>query len=384
LIPGIIDYWKYPFLASLSHVLSARYPGLRIEDVLKSRDSYPYTRALELLKSIIANARVVEGSGSVEDEVLAFYSLLIGAHALGDTGLFQRIALAFSKHASSYFEKESVEILVAIARKLGLDVETPREYPKIPVVAAGRGRVHYIPKPVALKFKLYLRIVSKRLARDPKYMLVNQILNKGYVYLDSSTFARILEEAVFNYIAGLKDKLEYQREEIEEFIEDYKRVLEDAGWFKARRETPGSREQVVGGEEGVYEPRALPPCMRKLIERLDAGENLSHHERFTVAAFLANIGLDPDTILEFFKKTPDFNEKIARYQIEHISGLKGSKKKYLPYSCDNMKSLGICPITGYCEGGKNPLAVYRRNLKRLRKRESAERDVGGEREGGVE
>jgi len=363
-----IDLRKYPFLMDLEKALSTRYPGLRIEDVLKSRDSIPYSRSLYLLKHIVAGAQIVESSDSVEDEVLTFYSLLIGARALGETRLIHRLAVSYSKYASQNLSKEPIEALIYIARRLGIEAHTTSEYPKIPIEARGKGRVVYLAKPIALDIKQYIRLVTRRLSREPKYMLVNQIVDGGYVYLDRDSFSRILEEAIYNYIVELGSRVECHIDEITEFINEYRQVLEEAGWFKPGAKIEGQGILEAGGETTTYNPEALPPCMSKLIERLNSGENLSHHERFAVAAFLANVGLDPDSILEFFRRAPDFNEKIARYQIEHISGLRGSRKKYLPYNCDKMKSLAMCPLLdSYCEGGKNPLAVYKRNLKLLKK-----------------
>jgi DNA primase large subunit len=54
---------------------------------------------------------------------------------------------------------------------------------------------------------------------------------------------------------------------------------------------------------------------------------------------------------------PDFNEKIARYQVEHIAGLRGSRTRYKPPSCQTMRSLGLCVEDGrLCPKWiKNPL-----------------------------
>ena len=359
----IIDLRKYPFLLTPEQALSIKYPGLRIEDVLSIRESYPYARSLELLKHIVSKATVYEGRGTGEDEVLVFYSLLIGAHALNDQGLIHRIAVAYSKYASSKLSQEPLQVLVVIANRLGVKAVLSNNPPRIPVKLPSSRKAVYLSKPIAIGLKHYLRIVSKRLAHDPKYMLVNQVVDNGRVYVDKETFTRILEEIIYNYIVGLKDQLEYDADKIRDYLSEYKKVLEENEWFKRKQLSVEESDKTLG-----YVPEALPPCIKILIEKLQTGENLSHHERFTVAAFLVNIGLDVDTILEFFKKTPDFNEKIARYQIEHIAGLRGSKKKYLPYNCDNMKSLGICPLNEYCGNAKNPLGAYKKNLRVIKKK----------------
>jgi len=49
--------------------------------------------------------------------------------------------------------------------------------------------------------------------------------------------------------------------------------------------------------------------------------------------------------------------------VEHIAGLRGSRRRYAPYSCDRLKSIGACPIQNNCAGGRHPLSVYKHNLK---------------------
>lgn len=356
----IIDLTRYPFLASIEYALSIKYPGLQIEDVLANNASYPYRRALELLKTIIKKGFVPEPRGTAEDEVLAYNSLVIGAKIIGDRRLLARIANAYSKYAYEKLAKESLANLVSIARALGINADLAQSAPRIPY-RVRNNKPFFTPYPIRVPLRDYLRIVSKRLAHDPKYMLVNQVVDQGYVYLDKNVFTRILEEAIYNKIISDGQELLINTDKIREFISEYKKILEESGWFKH------VEEYASDTNTGGYMPEALPPCMKILIDKLKAGENLSHHERFTVAAFLVNIGLDVDTILEFFKNTPDFNEKIARYQIEHIAGLRGSRKKYLPYNCDTMRSLGICPISESCNV-KNPLVLYRRNLLKLNKK----------------
>jgi len=365
---ALIDISKYPFIISLEKALSVKYPGLKLENILNNPDLYPYTRSLEILRSIISKGVYSDRNGLGEDEVIAFYTLIIGAKSVGERSLINRIAVAVSKHVSSKLVNESLETIVGIAKRIGLNAEIPDNPPKIPLDVKSDGRVQYMVKPVGLDLRDYLKVVVKRLAREPKYSLVNQIVDKSIVYLDREVFIRVLEEAVYNYILDLAEKLDFNIVNTK-YIEDFKKVLEETGWFKSRGvET----EDFKPGELNI---EALPPCMSSLITRLKNGENLSHHERFTVAAFLANIGLDTEEILEFFKNTPDFNEKIARYQIEHISGQRGSRKKYLPYRCDNMKSLNICPVSDYCNGGKNPLAVYKYNLRGIVRRRKMKNNV---------
>jgi DNA primase large subunit len=66
-------------------------------------------------------------------------------------------------------------------------------------------------------------------------------------------------------------------------------------------------------------------------------------------------------VLELFKHAPDYNERIARYQIEHLAGLKGGRKKYSVYSCEKMKTLGMCVAD--C-GTKTPVQYYLKQVRR--------------------
>ena len=71
-------------------------------------------------------------------------------------------------------------------------------------------------------------------------------------------------------------------------------------------------------------------------------EDVSHIENFTIASYMVNKGYGIDEVVDVFKDRSDFDEKIARYQVEHIAGLRGSRVKYKPPSCIRMKTYGLC------------------------------------------
>ncbi len=358
----IIDYTYYPFLQKPEEIISIRWPGLRLSKIINTPGSPTRKRALEILESIISKGKIKPSRLDYETEVLAFYALLTAVKILSDRKLAQKIAVIYSKHSWTRLREEPLPVIVSIAKTLGINSEIAKKPDKIPVGAKGR-TIIYIVKPVMIKLKDYLSLLH-RFAMDPKYALVNQILDKGYVYLEKELFTRILEEAVARRIMKIYEEIIVEDpDEYNSFINDVKNILEKTGWFDKQK----LAVEIEKTTSGVIDHEAFPPCMKNLLNRLVNGENLGHHERFAIAAFLARIGMDVDTILEYFKHAPDYNEKIARYQIEHIAGLRGSRKKYLPYNCDTMKSYGLCPIQDYCEGGRNPLAVYKKNVwKKLR------------------
>ena len=75
---------------------------------------------------------------------------------------------------------------------------------------------------------------------------------------------------------------------------------------------------------GKVEESAFPPCMQALITALAAGTNLTHAGRFSLTAFLHNIGMDTTGIAELYARSPDFDIEKTMYQVEHITGRGGS------------------------------------------------------------
>ncbi len=361
-----IDYKRYPFLADPSEFVRKRWPGLGIVDLIITKSGVIYERAMDIIRNVIENASIGKPRYITEEEVVSFYAALMIIAMVGSRWLVDRFALTYSKYSALLLKREPPETVEAIAKRVGIDlIYDPVKAPRIPL-GFKRGTLVYRILPYSMSIKDYL-VYGKRLINDPKYALVNQIVDGGRVYLEPDIAIRIVEEAITQYIKSMIKPIEEIPSELVDVVKEIKNIL-------ARTSKEGVGDQGFSEEARVIDFNKFPPCMKKIIEDLRNGENLSHHARFTVAAFLARIGLDVDNILELFRKTPDFNERIARYQIEHIAGLRGSKKKYMPYSCQTMKSLGLCPIDGDC-GGKNPLVVYWRNIRRGIKKTSFKKNA---------
>jgi DNA primase large subunit len=71
------------------------------------------------------------------------------------------------------------------------------------------------------------------------------------------------------------------------------------------------------------------------------------------------IGKQTDEVVELFKNAPDFNEKITRYQVEHLAGTKGSRVKYSVPSCEKLRNENLCFATEDCAGIINPVQFGR-------------------------
>jgi DNA primase large subunit len=114
----------------------------------------------------------------------------------------------------------------------------------------------------------------------------------------------------------------------------------------------------------------FPPCMRKLLAMMQAGENVPHSGRFALVAFLHKLGMNSDEILETFATAPDFDESKSRYQIQHITG-EISGTEYTPPECSTMKSYGTCfEPDKLCEKDwmNHPLTYYKAKGKRFKSR----------------
>jgi DNA primase large subunit len=82
-----------------------------------------------------------------------------------------------------------------------------------------------------------------------------------------------------------------------------------------------------------------------------------HKELFSLAAFMINRGYTKEEILAVLANRPDYNERIARYQVDHIAGERGGGTRYRPPSCSTMRTYGLCIEDGkLCPGSiRNPL-----------------------------
>jgi DNA primase large subunit len=90
------------------------------------------------------------------------------------------------------------------------------------------------------------------------------------------------------------------------------------------------------------------------------GENLPHSARVMLATYMLAIGKPIDEIVMMYQNAPDFNEKITRYQVEHLAGLKGSRTKYSVPSCEKLLNENLCFATEECSGIVNPVQFGRR------------------------
>lgn len=354
--------------------------GITLMDILGMLESTVMKRAEERVMDAINNEVISDPSPDidVDVEILAYHVSLVIISAIRDKWLANSYAVKEAKRIYQHLIREDDQVVEAIGKHLGLRIEyNPDKAATIPYMYA-KGQVLYLFLPYRIHFIDYVKY-TRRLSGDPKWKLTNQFIKKGYVYLDRRRIARILEEVLVEKILETIKPLDEVPEPLKDIVNRIVKVLEEkrSSIFKEVVEkatfiskTGPSIKEVAEELKGVIDLESFPPCIKNLYDRALRGDHLSHHERFALATFLLNIGMDVDSVVDVFRNLPDFNEKIARYQVEHLAGLRGSRKRYLPYNCDTMKTIGICTKT--CDV-KNPLVYYwkqiRSKYRRIKKRE---------------
>jgi DNA primase large subunit len=192
---------------------------------------------------------------------------------------------------------------------------------------------------------------------EKEWKLVNRQATNGDVLLTRNETCRLLEEEVKRHIERrfetndltLPEALVIRVERLRQFLMLKKGKLR-------MEEVP---KQVVIA--------AFPPCVKALYAAITSGHHLSHVGRFTLTTFLVNVGMGPEEVIELYRSLSDFNERLTRYQVEHIAGARGSGTKYIPPRCDTLRTHGVCMgADGTCKQTRHPLGYYRRKLRKVK------------------
>jgi DNA primase large subunit len=110
----------------------------------------------------------------------------------------------------------------------------------------------------------------------------------------------------------------------------------------------------------VVVQEAFPPCINALYVAASKNHHLSHMGRFALTAFLVNIGMDAEAVTELFKSFSDYNERLTRYQVEHIAGERGSGTKYTCPQCSILQTHNVCKNRDeLCKRIYHPLKYYK-------------------------
>lgn len=336
---------RYPFLTRASEYVASR--NYAIAEILTSRGfdlarGRARSRVLQALKGAI----ISDATNPDIAELLSYPIARIIVSCIDDPFLTRPYALAEAKLANERMGQEkNHETLQEIGRDFNINA----------TITLPDFNVHFTD---------YVRGAAG--LRALEWKLVNRRLESGYVNITKMEYARLLQEAIRGRIlAALPLKVPAAFcDFLKEYIDEIKINLEE-------RKSQYSEEGL-----GEVEPQLFPPCIIHLLSAAQSGTNLAHSSRFSLTSFLLNIGLSVDQIVQMFNVSPDFNEEMTRYQVEHISGATGTV--YKSPSCATMITYGNCyGKNELCKYIGHPLSYYRK-LKQKRESEPAEKTKNGE------
>ncbi len=264
--------------------------------------SYKYLKHLNLAKKF----------------VLAYLFSKIAVSNLSEA-LRRKFAVRMARTYREMLERESVGFLKVVVADFGINAKFVDGVFRVDVVDYLKGAV---------------RIKAE------EWKLVNRRLERGFVFLNKRELVRLLEEF-------LRDRL-CERVEVGVKLE-----------VKVESKSTDLEVRDLGIDVECY-----PPCMKKILSDLRNGVNVPHSARFAIAAFLLNIGMSVDDVVNVFRNAPDFDEDKTRYQVEHIAGQRGKGEEYICPSCETMKSYGNCYADESCSNVKHPVRYYVRCVKR--------------------
>lgn len=339
------DLAKYPFTPQAAgHVQELDH---RIDEI----ENQEYAKIVETAEQRINEAidrRQISYplSPSSEIELLSFPIAMMMIASSNDQSLKKRYALAEAKRAATLLRREDKNKMIAISRLFNWNIKPVNIYIKhLEATIAG----------FSLDFSSYLR--NSTVFHESKWKLVNRRLLHGEVFMTSEEAARLIAEEVR---VNIEKKLD-PKIGIDLPLSLINRVDKLKALYSELKKT---REEEMPKEVTTD---AFPPCINRLYNTALAKQHLSHMERFTLTSFLLNVGMPVEKVVECFRPTSDFSEKITRYQVEHIAGETGSRTKYTPPQCGTLRTHRICPgREDICTRIWHPLSYYREKFKNIK------------------
>lgn len=337
---------RYPFLKAAREAVAEEDPD--IVGLVSGGGSAAFDRAFERVEAAVRDGSVGERATDDRVELLSYPLARILASATGENIACTRLADAEAANVRRQLSADAAE------RGSSVPTERPpsgtgdrellaREFGLGEAIAGDEGGdgIHRIG------IETYLPLAVA--ARDDRWSLRGRTVDGGEVAVDSGEIDGLLAAAAGRRVGeGLPvDIPDPVAEEIGEERTALRTLLDDVGLIR-------DIDTVV--------PDLFPPCMTHILGKIRDGERLEHHSRFAVTAFLTNIGMDTDEIVDLYTVNPGFEEEMTRYQVDHIAGNTGPIDYDAP-ACATMKSHGDCHAPDEtCETISHPVAYYGRVL----------------------
>ena len=329
---GTGDLARYPFLNEAGEYL--RQSGFGWEELDRPDMKDIIERAADRIRTGV-DGSVYDKLDRYETEIITFLVTLIMVKSMGMEPALKKYALAEARRAEKFLtddlKKQNEAQKRALVEKIFYDLFGL----VIDVTEDGR----------LFKVKAADYLMRSSHFHEQEWKMINRLVSKGQVYLDADETVRLVRSELAVLITSRVHAMSLPP------------ALPQAIREKADELRAALAPRYVYRAHAVTE---YPPCVKHALEVMGKGENLPHSARLMLATYMLAIGKSNNEIVEMFKNAPDYNERITRYQVEHLAGTKGSRTKYSVPSCDKLRTENLCFATSDCAGIINPVQFGRR------------------------
>ncbi len=198
-----------------------------------------------------------------------------------------------------------------------------------------------------IKVEDYLKYATH--FHDEYWRLINRVVHKGYVHLSTKDIVRLIRDEIYALIIRRLERINVEYDHLPEALK--RRVNALKGMMLESDE--------LSSKEYAIERKGYPPCILNILKALEQGSNPSHTARVLLATYMLGLGKSVEDVCELFRNAPDYNERITRYQVEHLAGLRGNRVRYSCPSCSKVANQGLCFKNDECNNISNPLQFGR-------------------------
>jgi DNA primase large subunit len=332
IILGNDDLAKYPFLEEAGKYI--RETHFDLDDFDRSEFSHIIERAKKRIEYELIEGKVFTELEKYDIELFTFLVSLIIMKCIGIDSAVKKFSLFEAMRVERFLISDLLREKDLIKKNLLLS-KIFKELFQLNVKLDDR-------KTNLFKIKISDYIKKSNGFNEVEWKLINRAVDNGYVYLDGDETVRLIRSEIY--------KLMYNRiKEMNISRIPYQIIVNAKLITKKLSPTIKTSNQV----------KELPPCIKKALELLNNNENLPHSARFMLATYMLSIGKSVDEVILLFQNAPDYNEKITRYQVEHLAGIKGSQIKYSVPTCSKLANENLCYATNDCKGITNPVQFGR-------------------------
>ncbi len=332
IILGNDDLAKYPFLEEAGKYI--RETHFDLDDFDRSEFSHIIERAKKRIEYELIEGKVFTELEKYDIELFTFLVSLIIMKCIGIDSAVKKFSLFEAMRVERFLISDLLREKDLIKKNLLLS-KIFKELFQLNVKLDDR-------KTNLFKMKISDYIKKSNGFNEVEWKLINRAVDNGYVYLDGDETVRLIRSEIY--------KLMYNRIKEMNISQIPYQIIVNAKLI-TKKLSPSTKTP--------NQVKELPPCIKKALELLNNNENLPHSARFMLATYMLSIGKNVDEVILLFQNAPDYNEKITRYQVEHLAGKKGSQIKYSVPTCSKLANENLCYATNDCKGITNPLQFGR-------------------------